>query len=686
MAKTREEELKELAELEELAQLDAMEQQEWEPEQEYAPSAEELEAAKQQYGEEAPTGEAMAAGFVEGVPFLKDGVAAVDGIDEAMEDGKSFDAAYENYKQNLDEINQDLSAAEEGSPWAFGAGDLAGGAASFAAGGAAAKSAKALTGFGQQVLGSAVTGAAAGVSRSRDRSATDAMVGGTLGVTAEYGARIIGKGLKKGGRWLLDKSDDASSAAVKQILGIDTISNKRNYFKHLQRTNQKESEFFNTMLTKKMKGSDDLMINFSDKPERMLDKVQTTMRQSGDDLAKLYKEVDNTHKVEIDVHALKDGLYDDVVTPFLHSDDPGMNKIGEDLAQYIQKIGTRSKGFKKEVTEKEGTKLIEDFITDEKWSLNRTWQLQKDIRKRIEKIYKANGLDLNASKEQQRQVASSLGKHMDEVLESVSTPEDDLLKKVYGARKDFGNLATIEDSLQQTIYKNMNDPVHTFKNEVLSFKSLLISGMATQAMGPMGVFAGPAAVRMMNNPNTPIYVKKGMDSLAKVVGSAPTGRIATKLTVAAGQSDNKFKSALYGSIAEINLKSSPIARNTESAKQQMSDIRHYLKDEKPSMLKELDRVIELDDDEALAGFLDGLSKAEGANRFFQQGVGINGKVYSPEDKKMLESQLKSTDMPAAQRIEMLGQLRSNGLIPDLNSVVPVQPKVHNPRTKKMHNY
>ncbi len=43
-------------------------------------------------------------------------------------------------------------------------------------------------------------------------------------------------------------------------------------------------------------------------------------------------------------------------------------------------------------------------------------------------------------------------------------------------------------------------------------------------------------------------------------------------------------------------------------------------------------------------------------------------------------------MPAAQRMEMMENLRSGGIIPDFNNIVQPQPIQHQPRTKKLKDY
>lgn len=678
-------ELKELAELEELAQLEELEAQE----QSFAPSIEEMDQARAAV--EPTTGEALSGGFIEGVPFLKDAVASYDGIADAMEDDNlSFDAAYGNYKENLDEIDRDLSNAEAQSPATFMAGEIAGTAGALVGGGAALKGAGAagtLTPLGMVAATGAGVGAAQGLSRSRDRGVSDVLVGGTIGAVSEVVSPLIGKGIKKGGRYLLDKAGDIKAGAVKKILGIGNVSTKKSFHKHLKRTNQKESVFLNDILTQKMKGSDELVLNFNEKPELMIDKIKIRRNEIGDKIGKSYKQIDEAHKIEINLEELKSGLTDDVVAPFMRSDDPGMVEIGAELNDFINKLGHRSKGIKKEF--KDGVlNSSEEIVIDEKWGLARTHKLQKDIRKRIETIYKKNGLDLNASKEQQRQVATSLGKHMDEVLETVSSEADDLVGKIKKDRLQFGNMSTIKETLEADLYRSKGDSMSALK-EFVSTRNVLISGIIsggfTGVIGPAGLVAGPILTSIIHSPKTPLYLAKGLQSLGNVVSASPTGEIATKVNSAALMNNKKFKDTMYGVIGEMNLKSDPIQRTSEDVINKQADIRHYIKANQPSALKGFDDAIKAGP-EAINAYMDGVSKIDGVQDMFEDGVGFDGKVYSKEDKATLKHQLKLSNVPGAQRVQLINDLEANGTIPDMTQVVEAPPKQHVSRTKKIHDY
>jgi hypothetical protein len=678
LSKAEQQELKELEELEKLEAMEARSQN-------FAPTVEEMEAARAAV--EPTTGEALAAGWVQGIPFLKDGVAAADGIADAMEeDGASFDTAYSNYKENLDEINKDLKNVEEQSPWTFAAGDIAGTAATFAAGGAALKATQlgaALTPLGVGVVSGAGAGAASGLSRSEDRGISDVAAGGAMGALSELGGHYLMKGIKKGGRYLLDKADDMGSQAAKKLMGIENVSSKKQFHKHLKRTNQKESEFLNDVLTQKMDDTGEVVVNFSEKPELMIDKIKVRKGQLGNQIGKVYKQIDEAHKVDIDISDLKASLSDDVAAPFRNSDDPGMNQIGKELDEYISSIGRKSKGFKKEITQ-EGTKIIEDVVQEDKWTLSRTHKLQKDIRKRIENIYKRNGLDISAAKEQERKVATSLGKHMDEVLDAVSTEADDAIGQVKNLRKQFGNMATVEESVEAAIYRQADNPMAMLK-EAIGMRSMIISGAATTGMGPAGLAVGPIAERIIRSPKTPLYLSEGLKKVGNVINAMPSGEIATRLNSAAMMNNQKFEDTVYGLIGQVNLSQNPIQRTAEDVKLKQKDIRNYIKLNQPTSLPAFDRALK-DGDEAINAFMDGVSKIEDIKDMFEPGVGFGGKVYDPADKAVLERQLKQSDVPAAQRMEMLEDLRNNGNIPNMQEVIRPVPQPHVPRTKKVHNY
>lgn len=696
--------------------------EEWQPEQNYAPTLSEMEEAKAdaktKYVQEIkrmgiqPSAEpdetevgipftdasidvpaqAMSSGWVGGIPFLKDAVSAYEGIAENMEEGGSFEEGYARYEDKLDRASKDLKAVEHHAPMAYMAGEIGATAATMAAGSAALKGAGGfawgLTAEEMQMGSAIATGAASYYSNSEQRSMQDALVGGAMGYGGEKVGRVAGKVVKRGGKYLRDKADDIYASATRKILGVDSAVHSRKLSKLLKQHNMKESEFLSRILTKKLKDSDEYVLNIGkDTPDRMLDHVELYLKQRGKELGGLYDEVDAKFDVKVDVDAMKQDIMDDVVGPMLKSDDPDWQDIGMNLSKYIERIGTKPNGAKKEITV-EGTKLIEEFVPDTDWNISRMHKLQVKIRDRIAKLFDAKKVPADASKEQQRKVATKLGQQIDEILEAASVKNEEgvhYLNKVKDARKDFSSFSLIKESLEDSIHRKSNDPLQALK-EAISFKSLLAGGIASKYVGAPGMLVGPAFSRMMNDPNTPVYLSKGMEGIAKTMQEVPTGRIATRIRSAALMNSGMFEDTLYGIVAEQNLKANRIPRSTETIRDHVEDIRHYLRSTDREMFRQFDTLLESGDQDALGAFLDGVSKAPGANQFFEEGIGFNGKAYDEADVTGLIHQLKSTDMPASQRQEMLDNLRSNKIIPDFNTIVQPQPVKHQPRTKKLKDY
>ena len=74
------------------------------------------------------------------------------------------------------------------------------------------------------------------------------------------------------------------------------------------------------------------------------------------------------------------------------------------------------------------------------------------------------------------------------------------------------------------------------------------------------------------------------------------------------------------------------------------------------------------------------------NDLIEGGIGWNGKVYSEQDKLLLEGQLKANnDISFAQKLTHLEGLRQQGIIPQVQPD-PKPPLQHIPRRKDRHEY
>lgn len=626
---------------------------------------------------EPSTMEALSAGFVEGVPFMKDAIAGVDAVTEqvASEDPLNLDQFVDRYRDNMEDINRTINMSEELAPGTTMAGDIVGGAVSSVPAGLALK-------------GAALVGAASGLSRSEDRGLEDVVSGAALGVGGQVAGQALGKAVKAPlaatGKFLKARADEAISA----VIGADRAYGASRLFNRLKISGQSKEEFINSV---RKTG----IIQAGDDSASTLTKVTQVKEKVGKELGTFYKQVDDQFKPEIDVKSMKQRLNDDVVAPFANSDDPGMREVGESLTKYIDDLGVKRSNMKSVLKPSGATdangqpimvkEITEDIIQDEVWTLSRTHQLQKDIRNRISSIFKNRGVDATNAKEQQRKVAASIGEIIDDTLDTVSTPENPVFNQVKDLRLKFGNMATIEELVENKLAKSADDPMSMVK-QMFGFRSMLLTGLGANVAGPAGAVAGFALNKVINDPKTPTYIANGLPAIASKITGDMSGKIASRLTLASTLSSDKFRTALEGSIAEVNLKSNPISRNTQEALTSSKDIQKLLKYHRPSMLKAYNKLLESGNETDMAAFLDGLSKSEEAQPFFQEGVGFNNMVFDPQDKATLEKQLRNTDMPTIERMKLLKDMHENGNIPDTSKVEPRQPNKYVPRNKDEFNY
>jgi len=666
----------------------------------FAPTEEEMLEARKQ---ETSLGETAAASWIESTMLKKPMAAAQALVDDSVESGKEGQSFYDNYRSKLADIDRDIDIAQAANPKTAFAADIAGTTASMALGGmgVGAVAGKTLTGAGVAAATGVGVGALQEVSRAEDAGLSDVAYGAAIGVASEVGGRYIGKGVKKVGEKISAASRERGFAAAKKILNLGQGKRQSELLnKHLARTGQTEEEFISNILTQRMKDGKPV-INFKDKGNVMLDKIKFQKEQVGKKLGAMYRQIDDTVTIEIDPRKVQSKLVNDVVKPMLDSSNPATRKAGEQLLTFVNGIKEGASEITEEILEDGSKKITQKFIPDPsaRWNLTRLWEEQKDLRSQINSIYNSVSDATSIEKKQTlNQIASALGDYVDETIEGAEMAmrnapkqigkagkgggELKYLKEVKEARKSYGNLSRVETSVMDKAWKQAQGSPGLTQQILQARRVAIMAG----GRGLAGTALSLSFNEIAAHPMTPVYIAKGLGKLGKVIENAPTGRIASGLMAASELSPDNYNDALYGSIAEINLRQVPVKRSVDDMRLRQEDIRNYIKYQSPDLLSQYDELIEGDSDEAMAMFLDGMSKMEGISRLIEPGIGIDGKVYSPEDKAQLETQIKQTDIPAAQRMQLLQELRKEGLIPDFDQIIPEEPVQHVPRNRKIQDY
>lgn len=626
---------------------------------------------------EPTTMEAISTGMVQGVPFLKDGIAGVEAIVEQVQSDEPFtiDELTSKYRHNLEDINRAVAEAEQASPYLTGAGELVSSAALFPTTGL--RSALAL-------------GAASAVSRSEDRGVEDALVGAAMGATGHGVGTLVGKMFKGATEKVGGVIGKTREEAIMSAFGGDKAYAIAKLDKHLRRTGQTREEFI------QMVDKFDL-ISPGDHAIKLRPKVDNAIERVGKSIEEVYKRADEAiGGPSIDFTNVKEAIHKNVADKFLRSDDPSTKAVGEQIKSYVNQMNKKVANAKR-MTKNSGIvgpdgapvmveEIVEEVIEDTTpWTITRLHQLNSDIYAMAKNAFKSSDLSDANKAVQLKQIAGELRQSVQGALDNVPSVEGTLKEEIRQLNRAYGGLNVMSDINDNALKSQSASTVSKLKN-VFNFKNLALVGAGYRFGGPMGATAGAAIGIAISSPTTSSYLVKGLPALQAVIANNPTGKIMQKLTAASFLNHDQFEEQLHSAVAEVNLRASPIPRDSRGVMEKQDHIKQYLRVNKPSLLNEFQDLIDEGNDDGMGVFMDTLSKIPEVSHLFDEGIGFNGKVYTDEDKQMLENQLKNEDMSSVDRMRLLRELRNSGTIPDMESITPREPKKYVPRDKTQYRY
>lgn len=643
------------------------------PEEAFAPDPSLLTHTPSELMEEGGTQAALVAGGLEGVPFAKDIQAMVQAGKDALTNDteESLGQVYDNYKQNLHDINKSINKLEQDHPIAAGVGEAITGMATL--------------GAANGVKSVFATGALAGFSRAEERDLTDLATGG-LGALFFHG---IGKSVVKVVGNLFRR--EAAGAGKLVISG----AGKRNLMethKHLMDTGQSTQEFIGSLhrtgLMKPGAGLDELAEN-----------VVKAEHNIGDKIGKIYRAVDDAGHGKVNtqdvLHKVKSSLSKEL------SSDSGKtkalaNSVINDFKEAFVEVNEKII-----LKEKDGVieKVVEQTPTFREWSVSRLHKFYRDTAKLNNEVIKSRGGASPKAVSKAGMEEKALGPlidTMEEVVEGAANKLDDATMKGFKQlKKDFRNVklsrtlvtkrvVEVGESSGQSVTGNIKELI---RNSI-SIKGLLAGGALTGGNVPSMAGTALALSKAGHHPGVSSSVSRSFTRLADFVQKNPNSKIITDLVTAANYpSVDAFNETLAASIGEMNLTENPIKRNSEDIMSKMNSLLPLIDKKDADIGQRVRDAISSGDDEAIIPLVDQISKMPEAASLFEPGIGIDGKVYDPNDKMMLETELLGNNkISTVQRMRMVKELRVNGTIPDLKSVQPREPRQYQKRNKTGHNY
>jgi len=681
---TKEElELKELEELEELERLEQMEAGDQE-----VNTAEpiDLTVGLEDIGRDPEAVQASQMGLVEGVPFAKDAIAG----GQALLDGgiDNFSQKYDIKKQ---EIQEEINTAKEKNPYAFFAGEMTSSMA------LPLGSAKGLKGYGV----SAAYGGLGELSRSEDRSVADVFEGMAYGVIGEGVGRSVGKGMSalKGYFTDLGKKGVAEAAGGMDPTAKGLINDfaDRYYYSDGMTQNEVIGKFADDVLSLSDDVGEPLLNKFFQNPFETSKRALKARSKVGFKLGKVLDEAsDNLGKMDGEeifnrmVNELD--LTDDVIGA---TQDKVMRKHKLNLRETLKeqflgkpkrvKVGTktstsrRNTGFVDEFSQPiyEESTVTEDVFDNvpqfKEFTLKQLHQLKTEMGGRLQRQLNRAKFDGLQSSIMDEDLLKTMGKLSGIINDGVGEGTDAATKAVYKElNRKFQVALMVEDLALKQGRKTWQGPLGAFKEAIASRG--IIAGVGASTIGAPTVISGGILVainKLTKDPRTSSALAQGALKIGNFIKSNPESKFVERLIINSQLSSEEFRKALFATAAEISLIETAVARDSDAALTRSDDILAAARFKDEELANQMQDVFESGNPDSIGAFMDGLSKDPELGKYFEPGIGFNGKVYDPQDKAMLEEQLRANDdIPYAQKLQLIDDLNKNGTIPQPQEQAP----------------
>lgn len=695
MAKTKEElEFEELAAIEEFeAQDKGMETQ---PGQTHFVNPEtgrteklpeEMQPTKEEMIESDPASGVMY-GAVEGIPFAKDALSSVQAMKQ-MADGSAENFG-EAYQANMDQWNKEINLAEENHPAAFIAGDIASGVA--------------LPGGGLKKA--MAYGALSMASREESRDPWRMAIAGAEGAALTGAMSATMKGVGNSISFVGRKLGILAAESTKEGLGAISGKWKERLNKHIYKTGnpdvsdaQKTVDFVKRVGNKQVDGEPlfGSSILKGQSFEVTRNKALKARDMAGKNLGKVVDQIEEIAPDEIDAKSIYEIAKQKMGIDELRiSDSNSARELAEKYDSYlksqlldtVEEIVPQKVKVPSGILDADGNPVMTERIVD---SIKKSMQWKKLTPSRLHQMKlhhsKASGKlqsaaqkagdamqakNLTLEEEMSLTLNGAFNDVMDEVNKKVAKSNPELAGAYRAANLEYSDMDMVY-KISQANANQSGEGVTSILKRALGVRGLLVAQIQSTS-GVNGVLAagvGAAINETVRNPKTGSKAGAALKRVADHIENNPESpylkRIVTAAAVSAYDdnvaSNDALRNALAGTHAEIRLMESPIKRTYADIEDKSDFILEALQYHDPEQAKQLRAAFDSNDKESIRAIMDQVSKNPDMALMFQEGKGIDGRVFSEEDKQALSDEVDMMDISLKQKLQLKDKLNKEGIIP-----------------------
>ena len=414
------------------------------------------------------------------------------------------------------------------------------------------------------------------------------------------------------------------------------------------------------------------------------------LQRYGREMGKVLAETDEVIK-NVDTKRLRSRMQREIVEPLAQNPHPDAKAIASKFSgeiddifmdvepQVTKKLKVGAEGILEEISEEGPPKITYKDIR-----LKDLHDMKVFMARQAGNAFDKEGREITQGALELRKQVGITSDFIDELIDDagIDIPSANSYKKL---KKKWSNMLVVERMSADEAASRSQGPFGRMKS-LLSLRGFFISStVAGTGGGVAGMAIAAALNESMTSSRTPLAMAKGINSLSKHLQNAPDSKYAKRIAVAAGLSADSLREAVTSSIAELNLSANPVQRTVKDAINKRSSIINALEPINKDLARELDVAFQDEDTGKIASIMDSLSKIPSAKGLIGEGVGWDGKVYDPQDKKTLEMEIRRADLPAAQEAILLEELNQQNTIPNIQPVQPFQ-RTFTPRDKGTHSY
>jgi hypothetical protein len=577
-----------------------------------------------------------------------------DEIEAAVDTVMSGDISIDNYYKNKAIVNEEYRKAEEHNPAAYMAGQGTGLVGSmFIPGLNVAKGAKIGTYAAKGAISGAIVGAGkASEGETLEGAATGGAVGGVLG-------GVIGKTIDKLGSFAANKK-------ATQMLGITTAKQNQLTQQHLNKVTG--DTFLGAQRLKQKAASE--MVDLPTYVDRLGNMPLIDTVEEGT------KKVTSSGKKILN-HALF-GTTDDLlldVSDNIKRLENVRNELLPDIdakdaaSTALSEIRTKFNDYLTNKTATpEAAKMAASLLDTVENSVTRTQSINKSAEKGIEVMStikdKITAKDLyNVRHSIDTYISDAAWSSVDQTAKKqlVSIARGVLNNSVDGLSDGADKI--VREQLQHSYFLKDH-----FEKVVMNPKTKWggvtdsIALATTIATGsPVAVMTkGMYNLATMSDASVAIPMMKTAQWMQKRGSGA--ARLATRLAVELDNPD-QFGKIVEATAAQADLEDSPIERNYADIINKQNQILALVNNEVPQMYNQILQAFEEDNKEALLPLLDQVSKNPKFAKYFQQGLGFDGRLFSEEDKKTAINFIQGLNISMRQKAEKIKEIIEKGIAP-----------------------